>query len=112
MTQRAGLEEALVHATDHALLALGEIARESLYQRIENDYQVKRGQIPQNLATFHEALLVLVGTGAKVLKRLIARDLYERLGLVFVYRSEWTLVDYVRHAKLADATAAMTTPDG
>jgi len=111
MAQRGGLDEALVEATDHGLLALGEIARESLYERVEKDYQVKRDQIPEKLLAFHTALLELIGTGAKVLERLIARDLYKRLGLVFVYHGDWTLVDYVRHAKPADATGAMTTPD-
>jgi len=111
MAHHVKLDEALLEATDHGLLVLGEIVRAALYQRIEKDYQVKRDQIPEKLPAFHTALLGLLGTGAKVLERLIARDLYKRLGLVFVYHGDWTLVDYVRHAKLADPRAAMTTPD-
>jgi len=111
MAQRIMLDEALVQAIDHGLLVLGEIARQALYQRIEKDYQVKRDQIPEKLPAFHTALLELLGAGAKVLERLIARDLYKLLGLNFVYHGDWTLVDYVSHAKLADSTAAMTAPD-
>jgi hypothetical protein len=41
----------------------------------------------------------LIGGGAKVMEKLIAKNLYRRLGLNFTEHENWTLVDYVNHAK-------------
>ena len=93
------LEEALLEATDHGLLALGEIVRQTIYERAERSYEVKKDEIPQNLERFHKALQGLLGAGAKVIERQIARNLYGRLGLNFIAHHDWTIVEYVNDAK-------------
>jgi YesN/AraC family two-component response regulator len=93
------LEEALLEATDHGLLALGEIVRQTIYERVETNHQIKKGEIPENLETFHRALQVMLGAGAKVVERQITRNLYGRLGLNFIAHHDWTLVEYVNDAK-------------
>jgi hypothetical protein len=45
------------------------------------------------------ALEDLLGKGAKVMEKLIAKNLYNHLGLNFTQHDGWTLVDYVNHAK-------------
>jgi hypothetical protein len=95
---------ALLDAIDHGLLALGEVVRATIYDRIEERYQVRREEIPQKLDTFHTALQELLGGGAKVVRRLIAKKLYNTLNLKFVEYENWTLVDYVQNAKAQTAT--------
>jgi len=90
---------ALLDAVDYGLLALGEIVRATIYDRIEESYQVRREEIPEKLDTFHKALQELLGRGAEVMRRLIAKNLYNTLNLKFAENENWTLVDYVQNAK-------------
>jgi hypothetical protein len=99
MAQRAELGEALLEAVDHGLLVPGEIVRAAIYARIENSYELKREETPEKLETFHQALQDLIGGGAKVMEKLIARNLYSRLGLNFIEHANWSIVDYVNHAR-------------
>ncbi len=95
------IKRALLDAVDYGLLAPGEIVRATIYERIEGSYQVRREEIPERLDTFHKALQELLGKGAEVVRRLIAKNLYSRLDLKFTEHENWTLVDYVRYAKEA-----------
>jgi hypothetical protein len=102
MGQPADLEKILLEAVDEGLLVPGEIVRTAIYERVERSYQVKREEIPEKLETFHEALQDMLGVSAtKVMEKLIAKNLYSRLELNFVEHHNWTLVDYVNHAKEA-----------
>jgi hypothetical protein len=101
MARPAELNETLLQAVDHGLLALGQSARVAIYEWIESSYQVRREDIPDKLLTFHRALQDLLGSGAKMIERLIARDLYSRLGLDFIEHHDWMLIDFMHHAKKA-----------
>jgi len=101
MTECSGLKEALLHAIDDGLAVPGEIVRTAIYDRIERSYQLRREEIPEKVEIFHKALQDLLGASAKVMERVIARNLYSRLGLDYVAHENWTLVDYVNHAKKA-----------
>jgi hypothetical protein len=89
----------LLESVDYGLNVLGEIVRQTIYERIEKDHELKRTEIPERLEAFHKALGSVLGVSAKTVERLIARNLYQRLGLNFTPRPEWTLIEYVRHAK-------------
>jgi hypothetical protein len=99
MTECSGLKEALLHAIDDGLAVPGEIVRTAIYDRIERSYQIRREEIPEKLPTFHKALEDLLGASAKVMEKLIAKNLYRRLGLNFTEHANWSIVDYVNHAK-------------
>jgi hypothetical protein len=99
MVKPAQLDEALLEAIDFGLAVPGEIVRETIYERLETVYGIKREQIPEKLPAFHQALQELVRSVAKVIERVIAKNLYSRLGQSFVNHENWTLVDYVDHAK-------------
>jgi hypothetical protein len=99
MVKLAQLDEALLEAVDFGLLVPGETVRATIYERLETVYGIKREEIPEKLPAFHQALRELVGSVANVLERVIAKNLYSRLGLSFVKHEDWTLVDYVDHAK-------------
>jgi len=97
----AGFKRILLEAVDYGLMVLGEIVRQTIYERIEKDHELKRTEIPERLEAFHKALGSVLGVSAKTVERLIAKNLYQRLNLNFTPRPEWTLVDYVNHAKEA-----------
>ena len=99
MIESSGLKEALLHAIDGGLAVPGEIVRTAIYDRIERSYQLRREEIPDHLETFHKAFQDLLGASAKVMEKIIAKNLYTSLGLKFIEHATWTLVDYVNHAR-------------
>ena len=92
------LREALLGAADQVLMVLGESATHTIYRHIERKYNVSREEILDRPEIFHEVLDSLFGAGAKVIERLIARSLCDRLSLDFKAFEDWTLVDYVRNS--------------
>ena len=101
MSDPAGFREALLEAVDYGLMVLGEIVRQVIYERIEKDHGIKRAEIPERLEAFDKALESVLGVSAKTVERLLARNLYQRLGSNFTPHPEWTLIEYVDHAKAA-----------
>lgn len=99
MMEPDGFRDILVEAVDYGLMVLGEIVKQAIYGQIENHHGLKRAEIPERLEAFHTALESVLGVNAKTVERLIAKNLYERLGLDFTPRPEWTLIEYVDHAK-------------
>ena len=98
-TDSISVEEALLQAIDNGLLALGEIVRDTLYDRFDKKYQLKREEIPEKLDSFHKALQVMLGAGARVIETQIAKSLVSRLDLNFTENVDWTIVDYFDLAK-------------
>jgi hypothetical protein len=99
MTDSLWVREALLHAVDQGFGVPGETVKAVIYRRIEVGYHIRREDIPDNLETFRRALLELLGAGAPVVERIIAKNLYRIIGLDFTEHDNWTLVDYVNHAK-------------
>jgi hypothetical protein len=99
LLEPAGFRQILLEAVDYGLMVLGEIVRRAIYERIEKDHGLKRAEIPEQLEAFHKALGSVLGASAKTVEKLIAKNLYQKLGLNFTPRPEWTLVEYVDHAK-------------
>ncbi len=101
MTKPAQFRDTFLEAVDDGLIILGEIVRQAIYELIEKDYGLKRTEIPERLEAFQKALRNMLGMSAKTVERLIAKNLYQRLGLNFTPRPEWTLGDYISHMKEA-----------
>jgi hypothetical protein len=101
MPESPRFSDVLLQAVDQALLVPGEMVRAAIYERIERSFQVKREEIPEKLPLFQDALRELLGTAAKVMEKLIAKNLYSRLGIDFTDHAHWTLLEYVEHAKKA-----------
>jgi len=97
--QNARFGSAVLGAVDDGLLVYGEAVRHALYYSVEAKHHVKREQIQDRIEDFHKAIGELVGYGVRVTERHIAKSLYSRLELEFPEHKEWTLVEYVRHAK-------------
>jgi len=103
ITESIAVEEALLQAIDSGLLALGEIVRDTLYDRFDKKYLLRRDEIPERLDTFHNALGMMLGAGAKVIETQIAKSLVSRLGLDFTENVDWTIVNYFDYARKARA---------
>ena len=103
MSEPARFREALLEAVDYGRTVLGEIVRQTIYGQIENHHALKRTKIPERLEAFHKALGSVRGVNAKTVEKLIAKNLYERLGLEFTPRPEWTLIEYLDHARTASS---------
>jgi hypothetical protein len=88
----ASVRSALLDAVDYALLALGEIPRETVYQCIEDRYQIRREEIPEKFGLFHAALRGMLGGGAESVRRLIMKRFCSRLGVTFDEREGWASV--------------------
>ena len=73
-------------------------ARHPIYDCLERSHGIEREEIPAKLELFHEALIPSTGAGGNLVERLMAKDLYGQLGIVFSLHQEWALVDYVSHA--------------
>ena len=95
----AEFKQKLLEAVDYGLMALGGVVRQTIYLRIEKDHGLVLAEIPEQLEVFHKALESMLGAGAMAVEKFIAKNFYGRLGLNFTPRPEWTLVDYVNHAK-------------
>ncbi|MEM4251413.1 MAG: hypothetical protein QW828_06235 [Candidatus Bathyarchaeia archaeon] len=95
----ARFRKALLEAADYAMLILGEYASQAVRGHIESIHKVKYEEIPEKPEILHDVLESLFGSGSKAIERLIAKNLYQRLDIEFQERKEWTIVDYVEHAK-------------
>jgi hypothetical protein len=101
MMEHAEFRQILLEADDYGLMVLGEIVRQAIYERIEKDHELKRADIPEQLEAFHKALGSVLGVSAKTVEKLIAKNLYQKLGLNFTEHVNWTLADYFNHVKKA-----------
>ena len=98
-TESASVEGALLDAIDNGLLGLGEVVRDTIYDRFDRKYQLKREEIPEKLDIFHKALQGMLGAGATVIETQIAKIFDKKLNLEFTENINWTIVDYFDSAK-------------
>lgn len=90
---------ALLEAVDEGLLALGDSVRRALYWHMERHLSIRRDEVPDRVGDFAKALKDMLGAGADVLLKFMARRLYAKLGLSFEEKPEWEFQDYVDHAE-------------
>ena len=82
-----------IDETTHILL--GEKPHRVLFERVGNDFHLKREQIPNRLGDFQTALTALIGAGSPVLVRAIIRNFCGKLETPFVRKDEYDLEAYV-----------------
>lgn len=73
-------DEILLKAIDEAFFSLGESVRQSIYFHLEEQFQIKRKQIPKHLKKFQTAIEKIFGSGARFLEILIMKNLYLKVG--------------------------------
>jgi len=76
---------------------LGELPLQTLYYSLEKNDQIRRDEIPERLEDFQSALTRMLGAGAPVIMRVIARNLHSRLEIPY-HREEG--YDLKRHVEI------------
>jgi hypothetical protein len=75
--------EILLAAVDESLSSLGDSPKQAILFHLEDSFKIKKERIPENITEFTKALEKIFGPGAVYLENLIAKRLYEKLGLKF-----------------------------
>jgi hypothetical protein len=73
--------------------------RKAIYEHLDSSHHIERDEIPDKLENFHKALEESLGKAGYVIERLIAKNLYNQLGVSFREYASWRLVDYVDDVK-------------
>jgi hypothetical protein len=94
-------ERLFVQSLDESFAAiLGEIPKQTFYDGLEKKHAIARNRIPDRLNEFTAALETVFGAPcSKVLIKMIAKGLYSKLGLTFIERPDWRLLDYMTEAR-------------
>jgi hypothetical protein len=71
----------LLSAVEESLSSLGDSPKQAIFFHLESHFKIKKDNIPMNLTEFAKALEGIFGPGASYLENLIAKRLYEKLGL-------------------------------
>jgi hypothetical protein len=71
----------LMSAVEESLSSLGDSPKRAIFYHLESHFKIKKENIPTNLTDFATALEKLFGPGATYLEQLIAKKLYEKIGL-------------------------------
>jgi hypothetical protein len=93
------LDQALIEAIDEGLLSIGSLPREVMLRNLENYFQIKKDDIPLNLAKFEDVLQTVFGSGTRYLERSIAQRLCEKLNLGVIGLESSSLVGCVDELK-------------
>jgi len=72
-----------------------ESATHIIYQFLENNYSLKREEIPEKLETFMKGLDEFFRSGAHVIEQSILREMHAKLGLEYRSREDYRFVDYI-----------------
>jgi hypothetical protein len=77
----------------------GETSTSLIYDYIENDIHLKREDIPENLEIFFSSLEKMYGFGARILKKIVLKKLYMKLGLRYEEKGGYSFSDHVEELK-------------
>jgi len=87
--------EIILEAIDEGLSIMGDRSKEIVYFFVEEEYGLKKEDIPKNLQKFHEALYNIFGFGAFVIERSIMRFLEKKLDVELPKGDDKDFVKYV-----------------
>ncbi len=89
----------LLTAVEESLSSLGDSPKQAIFFHLENSFKIKKEGIPTNLTEFAKALEGIFGPGASYLEKLIAKRLYEKLGLDFENEGNWDFLESVTQVR-------------
>jgi len=89
----------LLEAVEEGFSSLGDSPKQAIFFHLETSFKIRKDNIPTNLTEFARALEKIFGPGAFYLEKLIAKRLYEKLGLEFEEVENWDFLEYVSNAK-------------
>jgi hypothetical protein len=100
-----GFEKLLMEAVDEGLAWLGESASRAIYHHLENDFNIKREDVPCKIEDFADAIEKIFGAAAGLLEIEIMKKLREKVGDSFRYFPEQKILvftEYIKTIKFLD----------
>jgi hypothetical protein len=93
-------DNAVLESIDEAIGALlGQEVLDALYSNLKTKRSIKREEIPDQLPILNIVLEEHFRSSTATIVRSIARNLYSKLGLNFINRKGYRLIDYVKDAR-------------
>jgi len=94
---RNTFEKILLEAVDEGLSSLGESPRQAIYFHLNEKFNIKKLEIPDNIEAFAGAVENIFGQGANFLKIAIMKQLNKKVGQKDKWHlsSDLTFVEYV-----------------
>lgn len=89
----------LLVAVEEGLSSLGDSPKQAIFFHLETSFKIRKDNIPANPTEFAKALEKIFGPGASYLEKLIAKRLYEKLGMEFEEIENWDFFEYVNNVK-------------
>lgn len=84
-------DEFLIEAIDKALSSLGEPVKNSLYFRLQNDFNIEKNDIPQKIEEFSNIIHRIFGLGASRLEIMFLKNLQSKIKFDTEWREcEWS----------------------
>lgn len=93
------LGKILLEAVEEGLSSLGGSPKQAIFFHLEISFEISRDNIPANMTEFSKALEKIFGVGALYLEKLIAKRLYEKLGLEFEETENWNFLEHIDNAR-------------
>ncbi len=100
-------ENLMIDAVDEALTLLGSSSKRAIYFHLETAFKIEKGDIPNKIEEFANAIETIFGDGARFLEIQIMKQLYEKVGHVFEYFPEdnnLVFSEYVQAARLSSSS--------
>jgi hypothetical protein len=103
-------DKLLLEAIDEALLSLGAAVKNSIYSHLQDDFRIKREEIPDRICEFSDILHKIFGLGAGRLEIKCMKNICEKVKISMAWpeyewpMSKWVVTDvtfqeYVGNAK-------------
>ena len=99
-----GFEKALFEAVDEGLAWLGDAARRTIYYHLENDFNIRRQDIPHKIEGFANAIEKIFGAATALLEIQIMKKLFEKVGVSLTYlpeQEDLVFTEYVEAIRLS-----------
>lgn len=94
------MDEKIVECVDGGLESLGESVKHAIYYYVEENFQLKKSQIPREPEVLDKAMVSLFGEeGASIIKELIVRRM--RKAFQLKGKSKQTFADFVEQIRVA-----------
>jgi hypothetical protein len=103
-------DKLLLESIDEALASLGEAVKNSIYSHLQNDFNIKRDEIPNKICDFSNILHKIFGMGAGRLEVKCMKNICDKVKVSIAWpeyewpMSKWIVADltfyeYVENAK-------------
>jgi hypothetical protein len=107
-------EKLLLEAVDEGLSSLGESSKQAIYFHLDKSFNIQKGEIPDKIGMFTNAIENIFGFGANFLEILIMERLHEKIShnVKWHVTKDLTFADYITAAKRSFQDRAVEVEEG